>query len=127
MELNISIIDRKTKAVNRTVENPSGSDNPLCMRLIPLFDYEKFPFALIRDKDSVNLINLRTGSAYKGFSTWYQQLPFPQMLLDCQKAPDSSAIDLYVLEYTGKNSAIVKYEMTADYVGALKLIIKQDL
>ena len=71
MELNISIIDRKTKAVSRTVENPSGSDNPLCMRLIPLFDYDKFPFAFIRDKDSVNLINLKTGTAYKGLSTWY--------------------------------------------------------
>lgn len=35
MDMNIYIIDRKAKTIVRTVENPSGCDNPLCMRLIP--------------------------------------------------------------------------------------------
>lgn len=77
MDLNIYIIDRKAKTTVRTIENPSGSDNPLCMRLIPQFDYDKFPFALVRDKDGVTLVNLRTAIAYRGFQSWYQQLPFP--------------------------------------------------
>ena len=77
MDLSMHVIDRKTKTVIRSIENPSGSDNPLCMRLIPQFDYEKFPFALIRDKDGVNLVNLRNGSAFKAIQSWYQQLPFP--------------------------------------------------
>jgi hypothetical protein len=35
MDLNVYLIDRKQRAVIKTIENPSGSDRPLCMRLIP--------------------------------------------------------------------------------------------
>ena len=72
MDLNIYIIDRKAKAVIRTIENPSGCDYPLCMRLLPLFDYDKLPFALLRDKDGVILVNVKTAQAYKLLQSWYQ-------------------------------------------------------
>lgn len=49
MDLNIYLIDRKQKAVVKTIENPSGSDRPLCMKLIPSFENEKMPFVLLRD------------------------------------------------------------------------------
>ena len=49
MDLNVYLIDRKQRTVVKTIENPSGSDRPLCMRLIPSFDVEKMPFACIRD------------------------------------------------------------------------------
>jgi hypothetical protein len=71
MDLNAYIIDRKSKAVLRTIENPSGSDNPLCMRLIPQFDYDKLPFAIMRDKDALVIINLRNATAFKVFQSWY--------------------------------------------------------
>ena len=34
MDLNVYLIDRKQKAVVKTIENPSGSDRPLCLSLI---------------------------------------------------------------------------------------------
>lgn len=49
------------------------------------------------------------------------------MLLDCQKSPDSTAIILYVLEYTGKDSAVVKYEFSADFMGGLRMLVKNDM
>ena len=125
MDLNVYLIDRKTKAVIRSIENPSGNDNPLCVRPIPMFDYEKLPFVLVRDREGITLVNTRTGSAYKSFETWYQQLPFPQMLLDTEKSQDAAI--LYVLEYTGRDSTLVKYEMTTEYIGGLRLMVKNDL
>lgn len=71
MDLSVFVVDRKAKTTVRTIENPSGSDNPLCMRLIPGFDYEKMPFAFLRDKDGLTLVNLRTAIAYRGFHCWY--------------------------------------------------------
>lgn len=127
MDLNAYIIDRKSKAVLRTIENPSGSDNPLCMRLIPQFDYDKLPFAIMRDKDALVIINLRNATAFKVFQSWYQQLPFPQMLMEVQKSPESAAIVLYVLEYSGKDSALVKYELSPDYIGGLRIMVRNDM
>jgi len=51
----------------KTIENPSGSDRPLCMRLIPSFDIEKMPFALLRDQEGITLVNLKNPGAYKIF------------------------------------------------------------
>jgi len=61
LDFNVQLIDRKTKILVRAIANPSGSVNPLCMRLIPSFDLEKLPFAILRDKDGISLINLKTG------------------------------------------------------------------
>lgn len=77
MDQHIHIIDRKTKTIVRTIENPSGNDNPLCMHLAPMFDFEKFPYAILRDKNTVSMINLRTSMGYKCILSWYSQLPFP--------------------------------------------------
>ena len=49
MDLNIYFIDRKTNSVVKAIENPSGSDRPLCLRLIPGFENEKMPFVMLRD------------------------------------------------------------------------------
>ena len=49
MDLNIYFIDRKTNSVVKAIENPSGSDRPLCLRLIPGFEGEKMPFVMLRD------------------------------------------------------------------------------
>ena len=67
MDLNIYLIDRKQKAVIKTIENPSGSDRPLSMRLIPQFDIEKMPFAFVRDQEGLTLVNLKNAGAYKIF------------------------------------------------------------
>jgi hypothetical protein len=76
-DINVYLIDRKTKTVLRSIENVSGSDNPLCLRLTPNFDFEKFPYALLRDKDGITIFNLKSASAYRLLQSWYQQLPFP--------------------------------------------------
>jgi carbon monoxide dehydrogenase subunit G len=44
------------------------------------------------------------------------------MLMECQADKEAGTIVCYVLEYSGKDSALVKYEMTQDYVGALKMM-----
>jgi hypothetical protein len=49
------------------------------------------------------------------------------MLLDCYRNLDTSAIVCYVIEYTGKDSTLVKYEISGDYVGGLKIIAKNDM
>ena len=67
MDLNIFLIDRKYKQIVKQIENPSGSDRPLCMRLVPGFDVEKMPFALVRDQEGVTLINLKHPNAFKVF------------------------------------------------------------
>lgn len=67
MDLNIYIIDRKLKQVVKTVENPSGSDRPLSMRLMPSFDVEKLPFIMIRDQEGLTIVNVKNASAYKIF------------------------------------------------------------
>ena len=128
MDMNIYIIDRKAKTIVRTVENPSGSDNPLCMRLIPQFDLDKLPFALVRDKDGITFVNLKTATAYRGLYSLYQQLPFPQMLLDVQKSADpTSAMTFFVLEFTGRDSALVKYDVSHDFLSGLRLMVKNDM
>jgi len=71
MDLNVYIIDRKQRLITKTIENPSGSDRPLCMKLIPSFDSEKMPYALLRDQDGFTLVNLKNPSAYKMFQSWY--------------------------------------------------------
>jgi hypothetical protein len=126
MDLNIYLIDRKTKTTIKAIENPSGSDRPLCMRLIPGYDYEKMPFAILRDQEGITIINFKNPSAYKIFQTWYHQLPFPQMLMEAQKILETGAIMCYVIEYQGKDSALVKYELTPDLVGALRNIARSD-
>ena len=73
MDYNVHLIDRKQKSVVRVIENPSNSDSPLCLRLIPGFDYDKFPFLLLRDKEGVSIMNLRTQTAFRGWLSWYQQ------------------------------------------------------
>lgn len=84
----IHIIDRKAKGPIRQIDNPSGSDNPLCFRLAPSYDYEKFPFAFLRDKEGVSVVNLKTSQAYKIIQNLYLQLPYPQMLMEVQKSQD---------------------------------------
>jgi hypothetical protein len=127
MDFNVHIIDRKHRQVVRVIENPSNSDNPLCLRLIPGFDYDKFPFLLLRDKEGVTIINLRTHTAFRGWATRYQQQPFPQMLMECQANKESGTITCFVLEYTGKDSALVRYEISPDYVGALKVMVRNEM
>lgn len=41
------------------------------MRLIPGFDYEKFPYILLRDKEGVLFVNLRTHVTFRGVHAWY--------------------------------------------------------
>ena len=127
MDLNIYLIDRKLRQVVKTIENNSGSDRPLCMRLMPSFDFEKFPFLMIRDQEGVTVVNLKNANTYKIFQSWYHQLPFPQMLMDCYKNIDSGAVVCYLVEYMGKDSTLIKYEISADYVGGLKLMAKNDM
>jgi hypothetical protein len=131
MDTSVHIIDRKTKSVVRQIDIPSGSDNPLCLRLIPGFDLDKFPYLLLRDKEGVSIINVKFSRGFKCLQIWYQQLPFPQMLMECYKAlsGDSSteaSTFLHVLEYNGKDSALVKYELSADYLGALRIMASND-
>jgi hypothetical protein len=67
MDINVYIIDRKSKQVIKTIDNPTGSDRPLCMKLFPGFDNEKMPYALLRDQDGVSVIDLKHSAAYKVF------------------------------------------------------------
>ncbi len=66
-------------------------------------------------------------NTYKIFQSWYHQLPFPQMLLDCYRNLETGSIICYVVEYMGKDSTVVRYEISADYVGALKVIAKNEM
>lgn len=124
----IHIIDRKTKGTIRTIDNPSGSDDPLCFRLAPAYDYEKFPFAFLRDKEGVSVVNLKTSQAYKIIQNMYVQLPYPQMLMEVQKSqdPTTQSLIIYLLEYNGKDSNLVKYELTPDFVGGLRVMARND-
>ena len=127
MDFNVHIIDRKQKSVVRVIENPSNNDSPLCLRLLPGFDYDKFPFILLRDKEGITIMNLRTQTAFRGWMSWYQQQPFPQMLMECQANKETGSITCYVLEYSGKDSAVVKYEISPDYVGALRIMVRNEM
>ena len=49
------------------------------------------------------------------------------MLLDSYKVLDTGAIVVYVIEYTGKDSTVVEYEITGDFMGGLKIMIKNDM
>ena len=97
------------------------------MRLMPNFDIEKLPFALVRDQEGITLVNLKNPAAYKVFQSWYHQLPFPQMLLDVYKNSESGAVTCCLIEYTGKDSFVVKYELVPDFMGGLRLIAQNDL
>jgi hypothetical protein len=49
------------------------------------------------------------------------------MLMDCYKVLETGAIIVYVIEYTGKDSTLVKYEITGDFIGGLKVMVKNDM
>ena len=40
---------------------------------------------------------------------------------------ESGAIVVLVIEYTGKDSTVVKYELTPEFVGGLKVMVKNDM
>ena len=65
MDLSIYLVDRKYKQVIKSFENPSGSDRPLSMKLIPGYDAEKMPFAMLRDQEGITIVNLKNPGAYK--------------------------------------------------------------
>ena len=67
MDLNVFLIDRKYKQIIKQIENPSGSDRPLSMRLIPGFDIDKMPYLFLRDQEGLTLVNLKNPGAYKVF------------------------------------------------------------
>lgn len=70
-DLNIYIIDRKLKVTVKQIENPSGCDRPLCMKLIPGFDLDKLPFSILRDQEGLTVVNLKSATAYKICESWY--------------------------------------------------------
>lgn len=49
------------------------------------------------------------------------------MLMEVQKSPEGAALHLFVLEYTGKDSALVKFEASADFVGGLRMMVRNDM
>ena len=51
------------------------------------------------------------------------------MLMECQaiKGYSGGMITCFVLEYTGKDSALVRYELSPDYVGALKVMVRNEM
>ena len=49
------------------------------------------------------------------------------MLLEVTRNVEAGTIQAYVLEYTGKDSAVVKYELSADYLGGLRVMAKNDM
>jgi len=49
------------------------------------------------------------------------------MLLECYKVMETGAIICYVIEYTGKDSTVVKYEISSDYVGGMRQLAKAEL
>lgn len=95
---------------------------PLCMRILPGFDIDTFPYLVLRDKENVLIVNVKAGTSFVAFKSPYQKLPFPQMLLDCNTNNLTGSILLYVLEYNETDSALAKYELTLDYIGALKMM-----
>jgi|LauGreDrversion4_2_1035121.scaffolds.fasta_scaffold266557_2 hypothetical protein len=54
----LNFVDRATKQVDSSLENPTGSKIYLGMKPIPGFDSEKLPIVLVRDKVSVMAVNL---------------------------------------------------------------------
>ena len=91
------------------------------MRELPGFDMETFPYLLLRDKENLLLINVKAGNSFVAFRSAYQKLPFPQMLLECSTNVLTGSIFLYMLEYNETDSALVKYEFSRGYIGALKV------
>jgi hypothetical protein len=71
IDINIYLVDRKYKQTVKQIENPSGSDRPLCMRLAPGFDFEKFPYAILRDQEGLTIVNFKNPGAYKICESWY--------------------------------------------------------
>ena len=50
------------------------------------------------------------------------------MLLDVQKSADpTSAMTFFVLEFTGRDSALVKYDVSHDFLSGLRLMVKNDM
>ena len=49
------------------------------------------------------------------------------MLMECQANKETGSIICYTLEYTGKDSTIVKYELAPDYVGALRVMVRNEM
>ena len=66
---NVHIIDRKTKSVIHKISYIQSKDNPLCMRVIPGFDIESMPYLLLRNKEGVYIINVKSGFSFKSFSS----------------------------------------------------------
>lgn len=48
------------------------------------------------------------------------------MLLESYKAMENGAIHVIVIEYTGKDSTIAKYEISADFVGGMRHMAKSE-
>lgn len=48
------------------------------------------------------------------------------MLLEVSKSIETGGIICYVIEYTGKDSTIAKYEISKEFVGGIKYMAKND-
>lgn len=60
----IYLVDRKTKECNYSIENPSGMDKILAVKKIPGFDYQTFPYLVLRDQQTISLLDVKK---MKGF------------------------------------------------------------
>ena len=48
------------------------------------------------------------------------------MLMEAYKNVEAGTVVLFLIEYTGKDSTIAKYEISSDFVGGLRHMAKQD-
>jgi hypothetical protein len=53
------------------------------MRALPGFDLDSFPYLVLRDKENVLLVDVKTGTSFIAFKSAYYKETFPQMLLEC--------------------------------------------
>ena len=59
---NIRFINRNPLKEDKELEivNLSKSDNYFCLKPLPDYNYETFPYVLVRDEKSLSVINVRT-------------------------------------------------------------------
>lgn len=88
----IYCIDRKKKDVVKKIKNPTGDTNCFSLCLIPEFSSDMLPFALLRDRKGVSLLNLKSGKSYILFACIFNYEPGNTKRLETYRDPNSGLV-----------------------------------
>ena len=125
-ENKVHSIDRQRPDAVIQFNLPAGEKNNICMRLIPYYDSNQFPFAVVLGQTSICCIDFKRFNTFKICPWKYKGVPSNinqlEMFLSCEEAAVGEQINLVTLEFDGSNTTVRRLVLDHDCIQALNFL-----